>query len=382
MRILHTSDWHIGKIFNDHSMIDDQQYIISKIKDIIVSHKVDAMIIAGDLYDRRIPSEQAVNMVDDFLCDLTLNYKLPVMCIAGNHDSGDRLNFASRLYEKSGLYICGSLSDIPKKISFKDAYGKINFYMLPYIEPIQIRKIYNNKQIKSYNDAYRYIVDNLIKPQMNTNERNIIIAHGFFSAVSHTSELLFSRSEVNIGGCDIVDSSIFNIFDYTALGHLHTPQKAGSEKIRYSGSILKYSVDETKTDKSVVLIDMKEKHDINVDLIKLKPKRDVRIIKGYFDDILKENQESDDYVYLELKDSHPIPDAALRLKNKYHNLLGIKYSNNIILNNSVVLSSEQIKHKSYLELFESFYKYADGGELNNEQSEQISAIFNEIGKTI
>lgn len=382
MKIVHTADWHIGKTVNEFSMLDDQKYYLEKLKELIVKINADVLIIAGDLYDRSVPPAQAVRLADEFFSDLTVNCKVKIICIAGNHDSPERLSFASRLCESGGLYICGKLDkNSVKKITLTDEYGNVNFYLLPYFDPISIRVQFKNDAIKTFNDAYRFLAD-MINCEMNKDERNVVTAHGNFSFIADgkQTEALFEQGEQSAGGADIVNAAVFEPFDYAALGHIHAPKRIGKDYIRYSGSLLKYSVDEAAQNKSVTIVNLGQKGDADISLETIEPLRDIRVLKGDFAGILSANDSNvDDYVFAELSDSQPVPDAILKLRAKYPNIMGLKYMFRADFSGSMITSRE-VESKSPEDLFGAFYKSMTGDELDKNQKAVVSEVFENVAK--
>ena len=275
MKIIHTSDWHIGKIVNEYSMIDDQKYILNKLIELIDEENADVLMIAGDVYDRSIPPVEAVELLNETLSSLVIDRNVYVLVISGNHDSGERLSFGSKILEKQGLYIAGSDEELYRKVVLCENNKNINFYLVPYKDPALTKKLLDNKEIRSHNDALIAVIDK-IKEDLNENEVNILIGHGYVTMKREeaidvsdhkyeAAELETSESErpLSIGGTDLIDGNIFKDFDYVALGHSHGRQKIGRETMRYSGSLLKYSFSEVKQKKSVAILDLKDK-DIKV----------------------------------------------------------------------------------------------------------------------
>ncbi len=382
MKIVHTADWHIGKTVNEFSMLDDQKYFLEKLKELIIKIKADVLIIAGDLYDRSVPPAQAVRVVDDFFYELTVGCGVKIICIAGNHDSPERLSFASRLCEPGGLYICGKLDKKTiKKITLTDEYGNVNFYLLPYFDPINVRVLFENDDIRTFNDAYRFLTDE-IKRGLDEGERNIIAAHGNFSFISEekSTEALYEQGEQSAGGADIVNASVFEPFDYAALGHIHAPKRIGKDNIRYSGSLLKYSVDEAAQNKSVTVVELKQKGNTDISLETIEPLRDIRVLKGSFADILNaDDSNTDDYVFAELSDVQPVPDAVLRLRAKYSNIMGIKYMHRADFSGSMITVRE-VERKTPEDLFGAFYKSMTGTELDKAQKAVAAEVFENVAK--
>ena len=250
MKFIHLSDLHIGKRVNEYSMLEDQEYILNQIIAIIDEQKPDGVIIAGDVYDKSVPSAEAVALFDDFLFELSKR-NLYVFVISGNHDSPERIAFGGRLMEASRIYMSPVYDGTVSPVTLEDEYGKINVWMLPFVKPVHIRKFNEDAEISTYTDAMRIAIGNL---NIDSNERNIMITHQFVTGAERTES-----EEISVGGTDNVDISVFENFDYTALGHIHRPQNCKSEKVRYSGTPLKYSFSESKDNKSVTIVELKEK---------------------------------------------------------------------------------------------------------------------------
>ncbi|WMJ23097.1 exonuclease SbcCD subunit D [Paludicola sp. MB14-C6] len=372
MRIIHTADWHIGKILNDYSLLEDQKYYFDQFIAQLKELKPDALIIAGDLYDRSIPSSDAISLLNSILCQIILELKIKTFLISGNHDSKERLSFVGDLLSKSGLYIAGTLSKEIKKIQLTTQNNEIaNFYLLPYIEPHNIKSIYPNQEIKTHNDAIQIYCNDMIE-NLDTKQINILIAHGFFQYGS-----INSMDEASVGGSDLVDAKSFSKFDYVALGHLHSARTIGNEKMRYSGSPLKYSIDEANQKKSYTIVDITNEG-LEITTKEIKPLRDVRIVEGSFDYLSnKQNHiNTDDYVFANITDEQIALHAITILKGVFPNILGLKYINLESKNVSDNLQSHaELKEKSNADLFKEFYHNAMDDELDLEQMQYIETVF-------
>ena len=374
MKFLHLSDLHIGKRVNEYSMLEDQEYILNQILNIIDKQKPDGIIIAGDIYDKSVPSAEAVALFDDFLVSLS-ERKLYVFVISGNHDSPERIAFGGRLMESSRIYMSPVYDGEIKPVTLGDEYGKINIWMLPFVKPVHIRRFNEDIEITTYADALRVAIDNL---NINKNERNIMITHQFVTGAERTES-----EEISVGGSDNVDVSVFEIFDYTALGHIHRPQNCKSEKVRYSGTPLKYSFSEAKDNKSVTIAELKEKGNLFVDIIPLKPLRDMVEIKGKYADIMlrdfyKNTNLQEDYVHITLTDEDDIPDAIGKLRTVYHNLMKLDYDNLRTRNMNSIENAKNIDKKSPYELFAEFYEIQNNQPMNDKQSDFIKKLIEEI----
>lgn len=373
MKFLHLSDLHIGKRVNEFSMLEDQEYILTKIINIIDNEKPDAVIIAGDVYDKSVPSAEAVQLFDDFLCRLARR-KLQVFVISGNHDSAERMAFGGRLMDISGVHMSPVYNGKVEAISLDDEFGKVNFYMLPFVKPVNVRRFFEDAQIESYTDAVRVAVENM---NVNTDERNIIVTHQFVTGAEKCES-----EEISVGGSDNVDASVFDCFDYVALGHIHGPQNIGSEKIRYCGTPLKYSFSEAKHKKSVTVVEMGEKGSLEIRTIALEPKRDMREIKGTYAEItLKDNYintNTDDYMHITLTDEEDIPDAIGKLRVIYPNLMKLDYDNKRTRSSAKLDIIENIEQRSPLDLFSEFYEKQNNQPMTDDQSEFMKSLIESI----
>ena len=390
MKIIHSSDWHIGKIVNEYSMIDDQKYILNKLIELIDEENADVLMIAGDIYDRSIPPVEAVELLNETLSSLVIDRNVSVLIISGNHDSGERLSFGSKILEKQGLYIAGSDEELYRKVVLCEDNKNINFYLVPYKDPALSKKLLNNKEIRSHNDAMIGVIDK-IKEELNKDEVNILIGHGYITmkreeAIDDNShkyevaELETSESErpLSIGGTDLIDGNIFKGFDYVALGHLHGRQKVGRETMRYSGSLLKYSFSEVNQKKSVAVLDIKDKN-IEIDLKELSPRRDLRIIKGNIEDLIEEGRNieegKEDYIQAILTDDGELMNPMEKLKSVYPNTMLITRERKRNVNEDSTLAKGELRKRSKVDLFKDFYEtYGSGDYTEKKESVLIDTI--------
>lgn len=395
MKIIHTGDWHIGKIVNEFSMIDDQRYILNELIKLINFEKPDVLIIAGDIYDRSIPPVEAVDLLNEVFSKILIDNKVNIVAISGNHDSGERVSFGSKILEKEGLYIQGIIEDEIKSIRIDDEEGSVNFYMIPYVDPAILRRKFNNPEIRNHNDAMKELI-NRIKPSLNEGERNIVVTHGYVTykrkdAMDKDVENLYELAELevsdserplSIGGTDLIDSDNFDCFDYVALGHLHGRQKVGREEIRYSGSLMKYSFSEINHKKGVVIIEIDGNKNINIRQEELSPKRNMRIIKGPLDELIKAGLEDcsnrEDYIQAILTDEGEIIDPIGKLRSAYPNIMILKREEKKNIGTSLTAASKGYKSKSELELFEEYYDRLGSGEFTEEKKEVIRNVINEV----
>lgn len=374
MKIIHLADLHIGKRVNEFSMIDDQKYILNQILKIIDKEKPDAVIIAGDVYDKQVPSIEAVELLDSFISDISKR-KTTTFIISGNHDSAERLAFGSSLMAMGKIYISPVYNGKISKYTLKNDFGSANFYLLPFVKPSHVKRFFPDEKIESYTDAIKVVVDNL---KLDTSEINILIAHQFVTGASRTES-----EEISVGGLDNVDASVFEDFDYVALGHIHRPQKIGTERIRYCGTPLKYSFSEVNDAKSVSIIEINSKEDFNLRTIPLIPKRDMRKIRGTYEELITktsyENTNTDDYIHVTLTDEFNVVDAIQKLRVIYKNIMKLEYDNiRTRESRKINLDDMVIENKNPLEIFSEFYKLQNNKEMNDEQKEIIKKIMEEV----
>ena len=348
-------------------------------KAVIKKEKIDVVLIAGDVYDRSVPSSEAVNLLDEFLNNLIKKIKVKVFIISGNHDSKERLNFGSRIFENDGLYIQTSYDGFIRNVSLDDEYGKLNIYMMPFVKPTDVKN-YFEEEISGYDDAFRKI---MAKEEVNQDERNIILTHQFITAGNSEPEKCESETLI-LGGTENVDISNFDKFDYVAIGHIHGPQRIGRDNARYSGTMLKYSFSEVNHKKSVVVIDFKEKDNLEYKLIPLKPLRDMRVIEGPIEEILKEENYKgtnlNDFIRVIITNEEPVYDAIGQIRRVYPNTLRLDIKNSKSAQNleSDFTKIDSIKQKDELELFDEFFEFQNNVKLNENQKEIMRKIINEV----
>lgn len=374
MKIMHLSDLHLGKRVNEFSMLEDQIYILNEIINIIDEQKPKVIILAGDIYDKPIPPAEAVEIFDDFLYKLSKR-NLYVFIISGNHDSAERIAFGSRLFDKSGIYLSPVYNGKILPIPVDDECGDINFYMLPFIKPVHVRRFFPDAPISTYTDALNTVITDM---DIDNTKRNILITHQFVTGSSRTES-----EDVSVGGSDNVDANIFKGFDYVALGHIHRSQCCDSEYIRYCGTPLKYSFSESKDTKSITVIDIKEKGDIKLDFIPLTPLRDMVEIKGSYNELMlksfyENTSLTDDYVHITLTDEEDIPDVITKLRVVYKNIMKLDYDNQRTKKSSEINLINDMDSKSPLELFDTFYELQNGKHLSDTQRVFLKNIIEEI----
>ena len=377
MKLIHLSDLHLGKRVNEFSMLDDQKYILTKIINVIDDQKPDGVMIAGDIYDKSVPSAEAVELFDDFLVRLAKR-SLQVFIISGNHDSPERLAFGGRIMDISGIHFSPVYDGRVEPFVLEDGYGPVSIYLLPFIKPANVRRFFPEEETETYSDALKTAVSAM---NIDVSQRNVIITHQFVTgAVRSESE------DISVGGMDNVSASVFDDFDYVALGHIHRPQNIGSERIRYCGTPLKYSFSEASDEKSVTVIEMEEKGTMSVTEVPLTPLHDMKEIRGSYDELtLKSFYDGtdypEDYIHITLTDEEDIPDVASRLRVIYHNMMRVDYDNRRTRHSSDISGADDVETKSPLELFTEFYAKQNGTEMTVEQTEfmakQIEKIWEE-----
>lgn len=384
MKILHLADLHIGKVVLEQSMLEDQIYMLQQIIEKIKEQKIELVLISGDVYDRSVPPADAVTVLNNFLKVLIKDLNIKVCLIAGNHDSKERLNFGKEIFLDDGLHICAIYDGKLEKQVLEDEYGKINIYMLPYIKPVEVKKYFDEDEaITTYHDAVRKVLE---KEDIDENERNIILSHQFVTAGNIEPEKSESETLV-LGGTENVDVSVYNKFDYVALGHIHGPQKIGRQTARYAGTMLKYSFSESKQNKCLTIIDYKEKGNIEIDTsIRIKPLRDMREIKGPIEELTSEAVYSktnrEDYVRAIITNEDQVYDAIGQIKKIYPNTLrlDIENSKSKISVEMQISNLDNIKKKNEVELFNEFYQYQNNQELDEAQLDIIKEVVKEVKK--
>lgn len=373
MRILHLSDLHLGKRVNEFSMLEEQEYILNQILEIIDNEKPQAVIIAGDVYDKSVPSADAVRLFDDFLCSLSMR-GLQVFVISGNHDSAERIAFGGRIMSSSGIHMSPVYNGKTEPVELRDEYGSLNVYMLPFIKPLHVKRLHIDIEIESYNDALRIAVEEMnVDPEC----RNILVTHQFVTGAS------LSRSEeFFVGGTENVDASVFEAFDYVALGHIHRPQNIGNGRIRYCGTLLKYSFSEINQEKSVTIAEIGAKGELTIRTLPVVPQRDMREYKGTFaqvtDKAFYSNINTDDYIFITLTDEEDIPDAVRKLRKIYPRMMKLSYDNSRTRSRSEIktdFSAEEIPPE---QLFARFYEQQNNHSMSEEQLRFISELIKDV----
>lgn len=411
MKFLHISDLHIGKRVNEFSMIEDQKYILRQIKKIALEKQVDAVMIAGDIYDKPVPSAEAVQLFDQFLTELADCGK-KVFAVSGNHDSAERIAFGAQLMSSREVYVSPVYDGTVKCVTCQDAYGELCIWLLPFIRPAAVRHAWRNmaeeagmenairnmqtdsetmmedvggtkqdltqeddvETVETYQDALQYVVTHM---PVDTSKRNILVAHQFVTGASRCES-----EEISVGGLDQIEAGVFDVFDYVALGHIHSPQHIGRETLRYCGTPLKYSFSEAEQQKSVVVMEIKEKGDVLIEKVPLKPLRDLRKIRGTYMELMSkdfyEGTDTGDYLQITLTDEEDVPDGMAKLRTVYPNLMQLVYDNSRTRQSRQVEVTERVEQKSEMELFEEFYEIQNNQPMSEDQQNFIKNLLEEL----
>ncbi len=376
MKLLHIGDLHIGKRVFECSMLEEQKEVLRQIIAIIKKEKPFVVLLAGDVYDKGVPSAEAVELFDEFLTELSKTSS-NVLLISGNHDSPERLHFGSRIFREQGIFIAGTFEGQLQKATLEDELGTVNFYLLPYIKPSAVRPYFLDKEIKNYEDAVRSILE---AEEIIESERNVILAHQFVTASGKVPERCESEI-LSVGGVDQIDAGLFSKFDYVALGHLHGAQKIGRETVRYAGSVLKYSFSEINHKKSVTMIELGKKGEVEIQLIALPFQRDFREIKGPLEELIKPEIVScgnaEDYLSVILTDEEPIADPLGKLRSRYPNVMRLTFENrkNSGWKPEWSESPENLTKKEPMTLFEDFFFLQNGSKMTEQQRMLMKDLF-------
>jgi exonuclease SbcD len=381
MRVLHTGDWHIGKLVHGVHMTEDQRWVLDQLIDLLEEERVEVLIIAGDVYDRSIPPTEAVELLDQVLSQVVMKLGIKVILISGNHDSPDRLDFGGKLLKDQGLHIVGKLKIDQEPIVLEDEFGEIHFHPIPYNDPAVTKAVYGMEGSVSHDEAMAEILS-AIRKRMDESVRNVVVSHGFVvgSKDPETSE---SERPLSIGGTEYVKVKHFDGFDYVALGHLHRPQKVGKETIRYAGSLLKYSFSEAQQHKSITLLDLKEKGNIIIREKNLAPRRDLRVIQGSLDDLLNKEVytlgNQTDYIHAILTDQEKLYEPMQKLRSVYPNILQLERERSEQERTLSSFLQREMIGKDPTDLFSEFYSKVTGGNVLSQQAQRaFEKVFSEI----
>lgn len=374
---MHLADLHLGKRVNGFSMMEDQEYILNRILEIMEEEQPDGLLIAGDVYDKTIPPAEAVRLMDDFLTAVAAKH-VSVFLISGNHDSAERVAFGHQLMQGSGIWISPVYDGTIRHHTLEDRWGEVNIYLIPFLRPSVVRSFFPDVEIEDYTDALRTIIEDL---QVDTSRRNVVLAHQFVTAAGALPETCDSE-QLSVGGLDRVDGSVFSPFDYTALGHLHGPQRVGSETIRYAGSPLKYSFSELHQKKSVTVAELRAKGETEIRQIPLQPRREMTELRGTFEEILEEarkkGEPQTDYYHMILTDETDVVDALSRLREYYPNIMLLDYDNRRTRSQKEVEQLDRVEERTPGELFAALYEQQNGQEMDSDRKEYLDGLIREI----
>lgn len=374
MKLIHLSDLHLGKRVNGFSMLDDQRYILREILKIIDRETPDGILIAGDVYDKSVPPAEAVALLDEFLVELSRR-QLQVYLISGNHDSPERLAFGGRLMDQSGVHVAPVYDGRIVSFTQQDRWGSVEIFLLPFLKPAHVRRFFPDDPIDSYTDALRTVLSHAAVP---TNKRTVLVTHQFVTGASRCDS-----EDLSVGGSDNVDAAVFASFDYVALGHIHNPQSAGAPHIRYCGTPLKYSFSEAAHEKSVTVVELGEKGEVDIRAIPLHPLRDMAELRGTYESLTfrgfyEGTTYPQDYLHITLTDEEDIPDAISKLRVIYPNLMQLSYDNARTRAGALAAPTEQTAQKSPLELTEAFYEGQNGQPMSDAQRDFLRGLMERI----
>ena len=373
MKLIHISDLHIGKRVHEFSMIEDQRYILNQIGDIIENVKADGVLIAGDVYDKSVPSAEAVQVFDSFLTRLS-GEGIPVYVISGNHDSAERLSFGAELLKESGIYISRVYDGEIRTIETEDEYGPLYIHLLPFLKPSVVRHALEREDMATCQEAVEAALEKL---KADPEKRNVLVAHQFVLGAGRCDS-----EEISVGGLDQIDGRVFDGFDYVALGHIHSPQHVGKETIRYCGTPLKYSFSEAGHKKSVTVAEFKEKGNVEIKTIPLTPRLDLRKIKGTYLEVTDRKAYTEenryDYMQITLTDEEDIPNAMARLRTIYPNLMSLAYDNTRTRENREIQGLQEQSRKTELELFGEFFEKLNNEPMKEEQEEYMKNLIRKL----
>ena len=401
MRFVHLADLHIGKKVNEFSMIEDQRFVLKQVLDVVEEGKTDGVILAGDIYDKAVPSAEAVGLLDWFLTELS-NRKMPVYIISGNHDSGERLAFGAQMLKDSGIYVASVYDGTLEPIVLEDDYGELFLYLLPFVKPVHVKRALqpetreadileetdvlieaaqedvfkeaDKEIIQTYNDAVKAVLDNA---NVSPKSRNLLVTHQLVTGATRCDS-----EDISVGGIDNVNASLFEDFDYVALGHIHGPQSMTRDTIRYAGTLLKYSFSECTHKKSITIVELKEKGTVLVETIPVKPLHDMREIKGTYETLMSydfyKDSDREDYLKVVLTDEEEIPNVMGRLRTVYPNIMKLEYENTRTKTIRQIEEAEITEDKSPLDYFEEFYEKQNNQELTMEQRQLAQELIEKI----
>ena len=373
MKLMHLSDLHLGKIVNGFSMLEDQKYILAQILELASSEKPDGVLIAGDVYDKRVPAAEAVGVLDGFLTDLA--QIAPVLLISGNHDSAERLAFGGRLMTAAGVYVSPVYDGTVRTVELADEFGPVRIHLLPFLKPVQVRRFFPEAEVANYTDAVRTALAHIDR---SDGARHVLVTHQLV-----TGAALCDSEELSIGGSENVDAEVLEGFDYVALGHLHGPQRAGGDHIRYCGTPLKYSFSEEKHHKSVTMVTLGEKGSVQIDALPLSPMRDLKVIRGNYQELMARSyyQNTDlpeSYLHIILTDEEDVPEALGRMRQVYPYIMKLTYDNTRTRDQQNPLDQRVDARKTPLELFRQLYEAQNNQPMSEQQDEFLARLIGAI----
>ncbi|NDL68263.1 exonuclease SbcCD subunit D [Anaerotalea alkaliphila] len=382
MKMIHTGDWHIGKLVHGMHMTRDQEQVLEQFTAHLREKRPDVVLLAGDIYDRTIPPVEAVELLDRVLTEIVLERKIPVIAISGNHDSGERLGFAGGILQRQGLHIHNRLEQVGKPVVLEDGHGPVHFYPIPYADPAEARVLYGDETIRTHDDVFRAVMER-IRPRMDRNVRNVCIAHGFVGGL----ELAASESErpLSIGGTETVDRAHFDGFHYVALGHLHRPQKAGRDRIRYAGSLMKYSFSEAEQPKGMLEVELDGEGGVELESVVFPPPRDMRVIRGELANLVRkdvyEAQNCQDFIMAVLTDEGELHEPMATLRSVYPNILKLERGMRTqVGSGEMALVERDYAAKAPLDIFRQFYGQVEGEAMEAVQEELLKDVLRDVEK--
>ncbi len=373
MKLFHLSDLHLGKRLYEFSLLEDQRYILQQILNLVDQEHPDGVMLAGDLYDKSVPSAEAVQLFDWFLNALAKR-DTAVFAISGNHDSAERVAFGAGLMGEKGVHFSPIYDGDVKKVSLQDEYGPVHIWLMPFVKPITVRQALENQKIDDYQSAVEAVIERM---NIDAKERNVLVAHQFV-----TGAVRCDSEEINVGGLDQISAETFDAFDYVALGHIHSPQKVGRETVRYCGTPLKYSFSEAEQKKSVTVVDLDEKGWVELHQLPLEPLRDLRKIRGTYEEIMAKKFYDAfnrmDYIHVTLTDETDIPDGLTKLRTIYPNIMQMEYDNRRTRMEQELTGARDCEQKSVLELFEEFFEKQNNQAMGEEQKTFVNELIERL----
>lgn len=381
MRFMHLADLHIGKRVNGYPMLEDQKYVLQQVLQVASEQSLDGVILAGDIYDKTVPAGEAVQVLDWFLTELS-QLELPVYMVSGNHDSGERLSFGAKLMEKSGVHVESIYDGTLTPIVLEDSYGPLYLYMLPFVKPVHVRKALESKidgeslddEVLTYDDAVARVLQ---EAKIDENARNLLVAHQLVTGASRCDS-----EDVSVGGIDNISATLFEDFDYVALGHIHGPQSMTRDTIRYAGTLLKYSFSECNHKKSITIVELKEKGNVEIETIPVKPMRDLRVVKGEYNTLMSpefyKESNREDYIKVILTDREDVPEAMGKLSTVYPRIMALEYENRNGRGTAHLDGADVVEQKQPMEYFKEFYEGKNGVEMTPYQEKIVADLMREV----